>query len=125
MIWQEEFFSIDIDMVQVVVFYFGVVLEEVECGVCLCIEEVFDGMVGIDCMSVIVFEGMCWVYFEFVFGMDCIWVLGEIESCIGVIDIFFEEIEKLQVLLFVIQQEVFLVVVIGDVFEVDFKEIVY
>ncbi|MEM1246077.1 MAG: efflux RND transporter permease subunit [Acidobacteriota bacterium] len=122
---QEEFPSIDIDMVQVVVPYLGAAPEEVERGVCLRIEEALDGTVGIDRMNATASEGMCRVYLELVSGTDRIWALGEIESRIGAIDTFPEETEKPQVSLLAIQQEVLSVAVTGDVSEVDLKEIAY
>ena len=70
---QEEFPSIDLDIIQISVPYLGAAPEEAEEGVCIRIEEAIEGTPGIDRMTSIAVEGGCSVFVELVLGTDANW----------------------------------------------------
>ena len=87
-IHQEEFPSIDTDLVRVSVEYRGAAPEEVEQGICVRIEEEIEGTPGVDRISSIAVEGNCVVTIELVTGADSATTTDEIKNRIDAITTF-------------------------------------
>ena len=110
---QEEFPSIDLDVVQISVAYLGAAPEETETGVCVRIEEAIEGTAGIDRMSSLAVEGNCLVLVELVTGIDANWALSELESKVNSITTFPAETEKPIVSLAVLKHDVLDIAISG------------
>ncbi len=110
---QEEFPSIDSEVVRVTVPYLGATPEEVEASVCVRIEEAIAGTPGIDRYTAIASEGSCTVLIELVEGSDRSTLVGEIESKVGGISTFPAETEKPVVSYLVITQDVIKIAISG------------
>jgi multidrug efflux pump subunit AcrB len=110
---QEEFPSIDTQVVRVSVEHPGATPEEVEEAVCLRIEEAVEGTPGVERISSIAVEGVCVVTIELFTGTDTAWALSEIESKIDGITTFPAETEKPTVSYLVISDEVLDIAVWG------------
>jgi multidrug efflux pump subunit AcrB len=91
---QEEFPSIDLEIVRVSVEYLGAAPEEAEDGVCIRIEEELEGTLGIDSISSLAVEGACVVTVELVMGVDGNSVTADIKNRIDAITTFPAETEK-------------------------------
>lgn len=110
---QEEFPSIDSEVVRITVPYLGATPEEVESAVCVRIEEAIAGTPGIDRYSSTASEGSCTVMVELVEGSDRNTVVGEIESKVDGITTFPAETEKPVVSYLVITQDVIKIAISG------------
>ncbi len=75
---QEEFPSIDTEVVSISVAYLGATPEEVEQSVCVRIEEALEGTAGIDRIQSTAVEGTCGITVELLEGTDGTWALSEI-----------------------------------------------
>ncbi|MCE2390409.1 MAG: efflux RND transporter permease subunit [Proteobacteria bacterium] len=91
---QEEFPSVEMDVILVAVPYLGAAPEEVEEGVCLRVEEAIDGTVGIDHVTSWAGEGRCTVFIELVHGTEVMGALADIQSSVFGISSFPIETEK-------------------------------
>jgi multidrug efflux pump subunit AcrB len=91
---QEEFPSIDLEIVRVSVVYLGAAPEEVEQGVCVRIEEELEGTNGIERVTSLSVEGACVTTVELVQGTDGNTVGNEIKNRIDGITTFPIETEK-------------------------------
>lgn len=110
---QEEFPSIDSEIVRVSVPYLGATPEEVEESVCVRIEEAIAGTPGIDRYSATASEGSCSLMIELIEGTDRNTVVGEIESKVDGIATFPAETEKPVVSYLVITQDVIKIAISG------------
>lgn len=110
---QEEFPSIDSEVVRITVPYLGATPEEVSDSVCVRIEEAIAGTPGIDRYSSVASEGSCTVMVELVEGSDRNTVVSEIESKVGGISTFPAETEKPVVSYLVITQDVIKIALSG------------
>lgn len=118
---QEEFPSIDSEIVRVSVPYLGATPEEVEGSVCVRIEEAIAGTPGIDRSNATASEGSCTLLIELVEGSDRSTVVGEIESRVGGISTFPAETEKPVVSYLVITQDVIKIAISGAADETTLK----
>lgn len=110
---QEEFPSIDSEVVRVTVPYLGATPEEVEESVCVRIEEAIAGTPGIDRFTSTAGEGSCTVMVELIEGSDRSTIVGEIESKVDGISTFPAETEKPVVSYLVITQDVIKIAISG------------
>jgi multidrug efflux pump subunit AcrB len=94
MIPQEEFPSIDTDLVRVSIEYPGAAPEEVEASVCIRVEEEIEGTTDIDRITSLAVEGNCIVTIELVIGSDTDAALAEIDNLVNGIDTFPDEAEQ-------------------------------
>ena len=114
---QEEFPSIDSEIVLISVAYLGATPEEVEEAVCVRIEEAIDGTPGIDRFTSMAVEGNCAVTVELIEGTDTTWALSELDSKVNGIASFPAETERPIVTYMVITSDVLRIAVSGDVGE--------
>ena len=91
---QEEFPSIDAQIVSVTVPYLGAAPEEVERGVCIRVEEAIEGVEGIDKVRATSSEATCSVMAELEMDADAVAALNEIKSRVDGINSFPAETEK-------------------------------
>lgn len=118
---QEEFPSIDTEVVAVTVPYLGATPTEVEQAVCVRIEEAIAGTPDIDRYSTTASEGSCSVMIELLPGVERSWIVGEIESKIDGISTFPAETEKPVVSYLVITQDVIKIAISGSADEATLK----
>lgn len=91
---QEEFPSIDVQVVSISVPYLGAAPEEVEQGVCIRIEEAIEGTDGIDKITSTASESNCNVTVELNINANEMAVLNELKSKVDAINTFPIETEK-------------------------------
>lgn len=91
---QEEFPSIDTDLIRVSVEYPGATPAETEESVCVRIEEAIEGTPDIDRLSSLAVEGACVVTVELAIGADGDASLSEIDNRVQGIDTFPEDAER-------------------------------
>ena len=91
---QEEFPSIDSDLVRISVEYLGATPEETEESVCLRIEEAVEGTPDVDRVSSLAVEGACVVTVELIVGSDEDAALSEIDNRVQGIDTFPDDTER-------------------------------
>ena len=91
---QEEFPSVDPDVVSISVPYLGAAPEEAEAGVCVRVEEAIEGVEGIDKIRTTAAEGACSVLAELNEDTNAIQTLNEIKSQVDGISTLPEETEK-------------------------------
>jgi multidrug efflux pump subunit AcrB len=113
-IHQEEFPSIDTDIVRVSVEYRGAAPEEVEQGVCIRLEEKIEGTPGVDRISSIAAEGVCVVTVELVVDTDAAAAVDEIKNRVDAITTFPVEAEKPVVTMVVMANRVIQLALTGD-----------
>ena len=114
---QEEFPSIDSEIVLISVAYLGATPEEVEEAVCVRIEEAINGTPGIDRFTSMAVEGNCAVTVELIEGTDTTWALSDLDSKVNGIATFPAETERPIVTYLVITSDVLRIAVSGDVGE--------
>jgi len=122
-IHQEEFPSIETDLVRISVEYRGAAPEEVEQGVCIRIEEEIEGTPGIDRIHSLAVEGACVVTVELVVGTDTAAALDEIKNRVDAIATFPVEAEAPVVSLVVMTNRVVQIALTGDADERTLVEI--
>ncbi len=122
-IQQKSFPDIDIEAIQVTVVYLGAAPEEVEDGVCMRIEEVLQGIDGIEKMVAIAAEGACNVTAELISGYDVDRALSEIKNAVDGIDTFPVDTEKPIVNHFEIRRRALQLALSGDASERTLKQI--
>ena len=110
---QEEFPSVDLDVVQISVPYLGATPEEAEEAVCVRIEEAIEGTPGIDRVSSLAVEGACLVTVELATGVNTDRAASDLESRVNAITSFPAETEKPITSLLVMQHDVFQIAVSG------------
>ncbi|HEM46509.1 MAG TPA: efflux RND transporter permease subunit, partial [Alphaproteobacteria bacterium] len=91
---QEEFPSIDTDLIRVTVEYPGATPAETEESVCLRIEEAIEGTPDIDRITSLAVEGACVVTVELMIDADGDVALSEIDNRVQGIDTFPEDTER-------------------------------
>ncbi|HSG88297.1 MAG TPA: efflux RND transporter permease subunit [Pseudomonadales bacterium] len=121
-VYQEEFPSIDPDVVQIRVPYLGASPEEVERGVCTRLEEALEAVQGIDKMRSIASEGFCTVIIEIQEGFDSAQAANDIKSQIDGINTLPVETEKPIVSKFVFRGGVMQIMLAGNTDERTLKE---
>ncbi len=120
---QEEFPSIDVDMIQVLVEYQGAAPSEVEEGVCIRIEEELEGLEGTDRMTSLAVEGACVTMVELEAGEDVDAALAEVDSRVNAIDTLPEETERPIIKKVVIKDQVVSIAITGDLSELSLSRI--
>jgi multidrug efflux pump subunit AcrB len=118
---QEEFPSIETDLVRVNVAYPGATPSEVEESVCIRVEEAIDGTPDVDRVSSVSAEGMCVVTIELVMGDGADDALAEVQNRVDAIDTFPDQAEQPIVSKFLITNRVIQIAVSGDVSETTLK----
>ena len=113
-IHQEEFPSIETDLIRISVEYLGAAPEEVEQGVCIRIEEQIEGTPDLDRISSLAVEGACVVTVELVTGADSAAALDEIKNRVDGISTFPLESEAPVVSLVVMTNRVIQLAITGD-----------
>jgi len=116
-IYQEEFPSIQIDVVQVTVAYRGAAPEETEQGVCIRIEEAVEGAPGVNRIRSVSVEGACVVSIEIATGFDPNVVQVEIKNRVDGLSTLPAESEKPVVKVLTEVSDVLQIAVAGDVDE--------
>ena len=116
-IHQEEFPSVDIEVVRISIEYPGATPEEAEESLCIRIEEEIESVPDIDRLGSIAVEGACVVSAETVVGADIDNVLAEIQNRVDAIDTFPEEAEKPVVAKLVMRQAVMQIAISGNTSE--------
>jgi len=116
-IYQEEFPSIQIDVVQVTVEYRGAAPEETEQGVCIRIEEAVEGAPGVNRIRSVSVEGACVVSIEIATGFDPNVVQVEIKNRVDGLSTLPAESEKPVVKVLTEVSDVLQVAVAGEVDE--------
>ena len=113
-IHQEEFPSVDVEVVRISIEYPGATPREAEESLCIRIEEEIESVPDIDRLGSIAVEGACVVSVETVIGADIDNVLAEIQNRVDAIDTFPEDAEKPVVSKLVMRQEVMQIAIWGD-----------
>ena len=91
---QEEFPSIDTDLVRVSIEYPGATPAEAEESLCLRVEEAIEGTPDVDRITALAVEGACVVTVELIVGADGEAALSEIDNRVQGIDTFPEQAER-------------------------------
>ena len=120
---QEEFPTMDINMVRISVPYLGAAPEESEQGVCIRIEETLEGANGIEKIQSTASEGACTVMAMLFENVNQAEVLNEIKSLVDGITTFPAETEKAIVSKITITHDVMQIALFGDADERTLKEI--
>jgi multidrug efflux pump subunit AcrB len=120
---QEEFPSIDINVVNVTVPYLGAAPEESEQGVCIRIEEALESVEGIEKLRATASEGSCSVQAMLFEDIDTTEALNEIKSMVDGINTFPTETEKPIVSKLTITHDLMEIALFGDTSERNLKEI--
>jgi multidrug efflux pump subunit AcrB len=118
---QEEFPSIELDLVQIQVPYLGAAPEEVEQAVCIRIEEAIEGLQGIDRINTISAEGFCMAVVELDGESESTRTLNEIKTRIDSITTFPKETEKPQVSMLEFKGQVIHVAISGNSDDISLK----
>ncbi|MEE3327908.1 MAG: efflux RND transporter permease subunit [Myxococcota bacterium] len=118
---QEEFPSIDTDVIRVSVEYPGSSPEENEESVCVRIEEAIESVIDIDEISSIAVEGACVVSVVMVIGADIDEALNEVQNRVDSIDTFPVETEKPIISKVIMRQAVMRILITGDIDERSLK----
>lgn len=120
---QEEFPSVDVDVVRIAVEYPGAAPEETEESLCVRIEEEVESVPGIDRLSSLAVEGACIVSVELVMGADIDDAFVEIQNRVDAIDTFPEDAERPTISKVIIRQPVLKIALSGDTDEMTLKRL--
>ncbi|MCP4040010.1 MAG: efflux RND transporter permease subunit, partial [bacterium] len=120
---QEEFPSIEMDMVQISVEYPGATPEEVEESICRRVEEEIEGTPNIDRLNTMAVEGACVVFVEMVMGSNIDASVNEIESRVNGIDSFPDDAEKPTISKLIVKRRVMQIAISGALTEPDLTRI--
>lgn len=120
---QEVFPEFDLDMVVVQVTYPGASPAEVERGVILAIEEAVRGLDGVKEVRATASEGNAAITIELMLGANAQKALSDVQSAVGRIASFPEDIERPVVSLATLRSEAISLVVHGDVDERSLRSI--
>ena len=120
---QEEFPSIETDVIRVTVEYPGASPEESEESVCIRIEESIESVIDIDEISSLAVEGACVVTVIMVVGADVDEALNDIQNRVDAIDTFPGETEKPVIAKLMMRQPVMRIVITGDLDERSLKSL--
>ncbi|MCZ6620113.1 MAG: efflux RND transporter permease subunit [Gammaproteobacteria bacterium] len=120
---QEEFPSMDINMVSINVPYLGAAPEESEQGVCIRIEEALEGANGVEKIQSTASEGACTVMAMLFEDVNQIEVLNEIKSLVDGINTFPVETEKAIISKITITHDLMQIALFGNTDERTLKEI--
>jgi multidrug efflux pump subunit AcrB len=120
---QEEFPSIDVDLVRVSVEYPGATPVEAEEALCVRIEEEIESVPDIERIHSLAVEGACVVSIETLVGGDIDATLAEIRNRVDSIDTFPEEAEKPVISKLVMRQPVMRIAISGEADEMTLKRL--
>ena len=120
---QEEFPSVDVDVVRIAVEYPGAAPEETEESLCVRIEEEVESVPGIDRLSSLAVEGVCIVSVELVAEADIDDAFVEIQNRVDAIDTFPENAERPTISKLIIRQPVLKIALSGDTDEMTLKRL--
>jgi multidrug efflux pump subunit AcrB len=120
---QEEFPSVDVDVVRISVEYPGAAPEEIEESLCVRIEEEVESVPGIDRLSSLAVEGACIVSVELVMGTDTDDAFVEIQNRVDAIDTFPEDAERPTISKLIMRQPVLKIALSGDADEMTLKRL--
>ena len=118
---QEEFPSIDTDVIRISIEYPGSSPEENEESVCIRIEEAIESVIDIDEIDSLAVEGACVVSVVMVIGADVDEALNEIQNRVDAIDTFPAETEKPIISKLIMRQPVMRIVITGEIDERSLK----
>ena len=111
---QEEFPSIEVDLIRIAVEYPGAAPEETEESLCVLIEEEVESVPGIDRLQSLAVEGACIVNIEMIVGGDTDNSFIEIKNRVDAIDTFPENAERPTVSKVIFRQPVLKIAIFGD-----------
>jgi len=120
-IHQEEFPSIETDVVRITVDYPGAAPAEVEESVCIRLEEAIEGTPDVDRISSVAAEGFCVVTVELVMGDGAAGALAEVQNRVEALDTLPDEAEAPVVGKFLITNRVMQVALAGPAPEASLK----
>ncbi len=120
---QEEFPSVEVDLIRVSVEYPGAAPEEIEESVCVRVEEEIESVPDIDRLGSLAVEGACVVSVEMVMGSDIDEALIEIQNRVDAIDTFPIDAEKPIISKLLIRQPVLQVAFSGNTDEMTLKRL--
>ncbi len=120
---QEEFPSMDINIISISVPYLGAAPEESEQGVCIRLEETLEGADGIEKIQSVASEGSCTVMAMLYEDASQIEVLNEVKSLVDGITTFPIETEKPIVSKITITHDLMQIALFGNTDERTLKEI--
>ena len=120
---QEEFPSMDINMISINVPYLGAAPEESEQGVCIRIEESLEGTEGVEKIESTASEGSCSVMAMLYDDANQIEVLNEVKSLVDGISTFPAETEKPIVSKITMTHDLMQIALFGDTDERTLKKI--
>ncbi|MDG2332962.1 MAG: efflux RND transporter permease subunit [Myxococcota bacterium] len=120
---QEEFPTVDVDLVRVSVEYPGASPGEIEESICIRIEEEVESVPDIDRLNSIAVEGACIVSIEIVIGSDIDEALIEIQNRVDAIDTFPIDAEKPIISKILIRQPVLQISFSGNTEEMTLKRL--
>ena len=118
---QEEFPSIDTDVIRISIEYPGSSPEENEESVCIRVEEAIESVIDIDEIDSLAVEGACVVSVVMVIGADVDEALNEIQNRVDAIDTFPAETEKPIISKLIMRQPVMRIVITGEIDERSLK----
>ena len=122
-IHQEEFPSVDVEVVRVSVEYPGATPEETEESLCVRIEEEVESVPGIDRLHSMAVEGACIVSIELATGADIDNAFVEIQNRVDAIDTFPEDAERPTISKVIMRQPVLMIALSGDTDEMTLKRL--
>ena len=120
---QEEFPTIDVDLIRVSMEYPGATPVESEESLCIRIEEEVESIPDIERIHSIAVEGACIVNIETLIEGDIDAVLAEVQNRVDSIDTFPEEAEKPVVSKILIRQPVMRIAISGVADEMSLKRL--
>lgn len=120
---QEVYPEVDLDVVSVQVGYPGASPDEVEQGVVLAVEEAVRGVDGVRELRSTAREGVATVDVELLLGADTERALNDIKSAVDRITSFPEDVERPTISLLSNREQVFSLVIYGDVDETTLKAV--
>ncbi len=94
LIHQEEFPSIETDLVRVSIEYPSATPSEVEQSICVRVEEAIEGTPGIERMNSLAVEGACVITIELLMGSETDAILSDIDNKVQGIDTLPEQAER-------------------------------
>ncbi len=118
---QEEFPSVDIDLIRVSIEYPGATPEETEKSICIRVEEQVEGIVDVQQISAMAVEGACVVSLELLVNSDIDAALTEVRNRVDSIDTFPEDAEEPVISKVLMNQPVLQIAISGDTDELSLK----
>jgi len=120
---QEEFPSVDVDLIRVSVEYHGAAPEEIEESICVRVEEEVESVADIDRLTSIAVEGACIVSIEMAIEANIDEALAEVQNRVDSIDSFPLDAEKPIISKLLIRQPVLQIAFSGNTGEMTLKRL--